>query len=367
MTAQGALYDTSSAGDISMNSLAFLARISWPVAAFLTAMVTSLRPALAAPKMTPVTFGLDWRAEAEYGGYYQALATGIYKKYGLDVSIRQGGPEVNNAQLLVARRLTFDITSNSFLAFNFVQEHIPFLAVAAFFQKDPDVLIAHPNEGEDSFKALKGKPIALASDSRASWWLYLKHKYGYSDSQIRPYGFSLTPWFTNKHLAIEGYLTSEPFLIKQKTGQYPVVLQLAKSGFNGYAQLVATSDRLIKTHPSLVQRFIDASIAGWKSYLYSNPAPAFAAIQQANPDMSTALLHYGYVQLKQHGLVDSGDAKTMGIGVMTDARWRAFFNQMAAAGLYSKGLDYKQAFTTRFVDHPGIAATGDPATGAPAH
>ncbi len=321
-------------------------------AAFIAALPPS---ASAAPKATPVSFGLDWRAEAEYGGYYQALATGIYKKYGLDVSIRQGGPQVNNAQLLVANRLTFDITSNSFLALNFVQEQIPFIAVAAFFQKDPDVLIAHHGQGEDSFASLKGKPIALAADSRASWWLYLRHKYGYSNSQIRPYGFSLTPWFTNKHLTIEGYLTSEPFLIKQKTGVYPVVLELPRSGFNGYAQLVATSDKLIKTDPALVQRFINASIEGWKSYLYGNPAPAFAAIMQANPDMSAALLQYGYGQLKQHGIVDSGDAKAMGIGIMTAARWKAFFDQMAAAGLYSKDLDYRQAFTTRFVDHPSPA------------
>ena len=136
-----------------------------------------------------VTFGLDWVAEPEYGGYYQALATGIYKKYGLDVSILEGGPSVNNAQLLVAGHLTFDITSNSFLALNFTQEGIPFLAIAAGFQKDPDVLIAHPGVGDDSFADLKGKPIAVSSDTRASWWNYLKAKYGYSDSQLRPYAY----------------------------------------------------------------------------------------------------------------------------------------------------------------------------------
>jgi NitT/TauT family transport system substrate-binding protein len=329
------------------------------LACFLTflLLLAPFHPAAAATKPDKVTFGLDWRAEAEYGGYYQALATGIYQKYGLDVQIRQGGPQVNNAQLLVAHRLTFDITSNSFLAFNFVQEHIPFLAVAAFFQKDPDVLIAHHGQGIHGFADLKGRPIAIAADTRASWWLYLKHKYHYSDSQIRPYGFSLTPWFTNKHLTIEGYLTSEPFLIKQKTGHYPVVLQLAKSGFNGYAELVATSEQLVKSDPGLVQRFVTASIKGWQSYLNGNPAPAFAAIRKANPDMSMALLRFGYEQLKKQGIVDSGDTKTMGIGAMTDARWKAFFGQMAAAGLYPKTLDYRAAFTTQFVDHKGGSAT----------
>ncbi|HQT47349.1 MAG TPA: ABC transporter substrate-binding protein, partial [Acidocella sp.] len=159
-------------------------------------LLACLATAPAARAADRVTFGLDWVAEPEYGGYYQALATGIYQKYGLDVEIVEGGPQVNNAQLLIAGRLTFDITSNSFLALNFVQEHIPYVAIAAGFQKDPDALIAHQGEGDDSFADLKGKPIAVSTDTRASWWNYLKAKYGYSDSQLRPYGYSLVPFFT---------------------------------------------------------------------------------------------------------------------------------------------------------------------------
>jgi NitT/TauT family transport system substrate-binding protein len=298
-----------------------------------------------------VTFGLDWVAEPEYGGYYQALATGIYKKYGLDVTIVEGGPQINNAELLVAGRLTFDITSNSFLALNFAQENIPFVVVAAGFQKDPDALIAHPGTGSDSFADLKGKPIAVSSDTRASWWNYLVAKYGYSDTQLRPYSFSLTPYFTDPTDIQEAYVTDEPYLIQQKTGKLPVVLMLSDSGFNGYASLIATSGKLVKTNPELVQRFVNASIEGWNSYLYGDPSPAFAAIQKANPDMTPGLLHYGYNQLKEHGIIDSGETKTLGLFAMTDARWTSFFNQMAATGLYDKSMDYKTGYTLQFVNH----------------
>ena len=320
-------------------------------ARLIAALAAWLAVAPLARAADPVTFGLDWVAEPEYGGYYQALAAGIYEKYGLDVHIVQGGPQVNNAELLIAGRLTFDITSNSFLALNFVQETIPFVAVAAGFQKDPDILMAHPGVGDDSFAALKGKPIALAADSRASWWLFLKAKYGYSDAQLRPYGFSLTPFFTNPRLTQEAYVTSEPYLVRQTTGKPPVVLMLSDAGFNGYASLIATSEKLVQTDPDLVQRFINASIEGWYSYLYGNPAPAFAAIQAANPDMTPGLIKFGYDQLKARGIVDSGDAKLQGIGAMTDARWASFFNQMAATGLYDKTLDVRAGYTLRFVDH----------------
>jgi NitT/TauT family transport system substrate-binding protein len=316
-----------------------------------TALAACLSVAPFAHAADSVSFGLDWVAEPEYGGYYQALATGIYKKYGLDVTIVEGGPQVNNAQLLVSGQLTFDITSNSFLALNFAQENIPFVAVAAGFQKDPDILMAHAGVGTDTFAELKGKPIAVSSDTRASWWNYLKAKYGYSDAQLRPYGFSLEPFFTDPQDVQEAYVTSEPYLVEQKTGKKPVVLMISDAGFDGYASLIATSEKLVRNDPDLVQRFVNASIEGWYSFLYGNPTPAFAAILKANPDMTPGLMHYGYEQLKARGIVDSGDTKALGIGAMTDARWAAFFNQMAATGLYDKSMDYKAGYTLQFVDH----------------
>jgi NitT/TauT family transport system substrate-binding protein len=297
-----------------------------------------------------VRFGIDWTAEAEYGGYYQAAATGIYAKHGLDVTIVQGGPEANQTQLLLAGRLDFSIISNSLLALNLVNQGIPFRAVAAMFQKDPSVLIAHPGQGNDSFAALKGKPIMISSDTRTGWWNFLKAKFGYTDAQIRPYGFNLQPFIASKHAIQQGFLGSEPFSIQQATGEKPVVLLIADAGYEGYAQLFGTSDRLIAKNPALVQRFVDASIEGWYSYLYGDPDPGNAAIRKANPEMTQALLDYGRQSLIQHGIVDSGDALKQGIGAMTDARWAEFYRSMADVGLYPKDLDERKAYTLQFVD-----------------
>ena len=298
-----------------------------------------------------ITFGLDWKAEAEYGGYYQALATGIYAKHGLDVTIRQGGPQVNHTALLLAGRLDFDICSNSFLALNFVKEHIPFRAVAAMFQKDPSVLIAHPGQGNDSFAALKGKPIMISADTRVGWWNFLKAKFGYTDSQIRPYTFNLAPFLANKQAIQQGFLGSEPFSIKQAAGIDPVVMLVADAGFTGYASLIATSDKMIAEKPDLVRRFVDASIEGWYSYLYGDPAPGNALILKDNPEMTAALIAYGRHSLVQHGILASGDAAKQGIGAMTAARWQAFYQATQAEGLYPKGMDITRAYSLQFVNH----------------
>jgi NitT/TauT family transport system substrate-binding protein len=297
-----------------------------------------------------VNFGTDWVAEAEYGGYYQALASGIYKKHGLDVTIRPGGPSVNQTQLLLAGRLDFNIASNSFVALNFVRENIPFKVVASMYQKDPSVLIAHPGQGNDSLAALKGKPIMIGADTRVGWWNFLRAKYGYADSQIRPYNFSLAPFLADKTAIQQGFLGSEPFSIRQEAKIDPVVMLVADGGFTGYAQLFAASDKIIREKPDVVQRFVDASIEGWYSYLLSDPTPGNTLILKDNPEMTDALLAYGRTALIQHGILDSGDATTLGIGAMTEARWGEFHTQMAAEGVYPKDLDFRRAYTLQFVN-----------------
>ena len=295
-----------------------------------------------------VAFGLDWLAEAEYGGYYEALANGDYARAGLDVEIRQGGPQVNQAQLLLAGRLDFTISGNSFLALNFAQEGLPFVAVAAEFQKDPAILLAHPGVGNDSFAALRGKPIMIGADTRIGWWNFVRQKYGYSDAQIRPYTFSLAPFLADVNAVQQGYLGSEPFLVKQQGGFAPVVLKLSDAGFAGYGSLISASRALVAKNPDLVRRFLAATAAGWRAYLTGDPAPGNALIRKANPEMTQALLDYGRAALRDGGIVLSGDALTQGAGAMTDARWADFYQSMVKAGLYPAGMDYHAAYTLQF-------------------
>jgi NitT/TauT family transport system substrate-binding protein len=296
-----------------------------------------------------VNFGTDWKAEAEHGGFYQAIATGIYQRHGLDVKLRPGGPQVNHAQLLAAGVLDFNIASNSFVPLNFVRENIPMVAVAAIFQKDPSVLIAHPGQGNDSLDQLKGKPIMIGSDTRITAWQFLKQKFGYTDDQIRPYTFSVAPFLADKNAIQQGYLTSEPFVI-EKEGVRPVVMLLADAGYTSYGALIETSEKLARDKPDLVQRFIDASIEGWYSYLDGDPSPGNALIKRDNPEMTDALIAYGIRKMKENGVVEGGDAKTNGIAAMSEARWQDFFQTMVKTGLYPAEMDFRKAFSLRFVN-----------------
>jgi NitT/TauT family transport system substrate-binding protein len=296
-----------------------------------------------------LTFQSNWRAQAEHGGYYQAVATGIYAKHGLDVTVRPGGPQINNPQLLVAGAIDFSMGSDSFNGLNFVKNQIPLVVVASIFQKDPRVLIAHPGQGNDSLAALKGKPILIASASRNNYWQFLRAKYGYTDDQIRPYTFNMAPFLADKATIQQGFLTSEP-LKAQQAGIKPVVHLLADNGYVSYATTLETREQLVKEKPDVVQRFVNATIEGWYSYLYGDRTAANALIKKDNPEMNDEQLNYSHAKMLEYGIVDSGDAAKLGIGAMTAARWKEFADSMVKAGVYPADIDVSKAYTLQFVN-----------------
>ncbi|CAN5337268.1 ABC transporter substrate-binding protein [soil metagenome] len=298
---------------------------------------------------TVIRFATDWRAEAEHGGFYQALATGEYAKRGLDVKIIQGGPSVNVPQLLAAGAIDMGVGSNSFIALNLAQEKAPVRAVAATMQKDPQVLIAHPGQGISKIADMKGHPILLADASKTAFWVWLKAKYGFTDAQVRTYTFNSAPFLANRSAIQQGYATSEPYTIEKEAGIKPAVFLLADEGYPGYAAMILAPDSLITSKPAAVKAFVEATAAGWASYLNGDPRPADALIRKDNPEMTQDVLDQARAKIKSYGLVESGDAAGGHIGAMTEARWAEFFKVASAQGVYPADMDYKRAYTLEFL------------------
>jgi NitT/TauT family transport system substrate-binding protein len=293
----------------------------------------------------------DWRAQAEHGGYYQAIATGLYRKAGIECDVRQGGPSLNISQLLMAGRVDMTM-SGSFEAFTFVRESAPFFTIASIFQKDPQVLIGHPDTGFDSFDKLKGRSILIGAGGRVTYWPYLRRKYGLSDSQLRPYNYSLAPFLADKELIQQGFLSSEPYPITQALGRPPSVLLIADAGYVPYQNTIAISRKLVQEKKDLVQRFVDATLEGWAQYLKggAETAAANALIKQANPEQTDDRIAYAIKVLNDRGIVMSGDALQGGIGAMTERRWKEFYDSMVAVGVLPPGLDVSRTHTMEFVN-----------------
>ncbi|MGE0668085.1 MAG: ABC transporter substrate-binding protein [Sphingomonadales bacterium] len=302
----------------------------------------------AAAARTKITFATDWRAQAEQGGFYQALATGEYEKRGLDVTILQGGPSVNVPQLLAAGLVEMGMGSNSFIVLNLAAEKVPVKAVAAFMQKDPQVLMAHPGAGIESIADMKGHPILISDASITAFWVWLKAKYGFTDDMVRKYTFTPGPFLADKRAVQQGYVTSEPYTIEQQAGFKPAVFLLADEGYPGYAAMVLASDKVIADNPAAVRAFVEASAAGWASYLDGDPEAADALILKDNPEMTADLLAQAREKMKAYGIVQSSDAAAVP-GAMTDARWQEFFAIASGQGVYPEDMDYRGAYTLEFL------------------
>jgi NitT/TauT family transport system substrate-binding protein len=302
----------------------------------------------AAQNLDKVSFGTNWVAEGEHGGFYQALADGTYRRYGLDVTIVPGGPNVNNRILLPVGKIDFFLSANTLQAFDAVEQNVPTIEVAAMFQKDPQVLIAHPNAGVDKFTDLKKLTLFISKEGVATYYQWLKADFGFTDAQVRPYTFNPQPFLANKNSAMQGYVTSEPFAIAKAAKFTPQVFLLADQGFSPYSTLIETRRDLVDKKPDLVQRFVDASIVGWYNYVYGDNKAANALIKKQNPEMTDELLAYCVSALKKYGVVDSGDAVALGVGAMTDARMQHFFDEMVRAGVVKSSLDYRKGYTLQF-------------------
>ena len=309
--------------------------------------LASAAPALALDK---VSFGTNWLAEAEHGGYYQAVADGTYAKYNLKVTIRQGGPQGANRALLTGGQIQFYM-GGATTAIDAVQQGLPTLTIAAIFQKDPQVLLAHPDAGFKTFDDLAGaSKYILSKDGFISYFLWMKAKNpAFVDEKFEPYTFNPAPFIADPKSIQQGYITSEPLSIKMQTGWEPQEFLLADNGFAPYSTTIETMKPWYDANKDVAKRFVEASIIGWYNYLYGDNAAANALIKADNPEMTDEQLAFGVAKMKEVGIVVSDAAVDQGIGCMTDKRWDDFYQQMVAIGLFPAGIDIKQAYTTELV------------------
>ena len=316
--------------------------------AALAGIVGFAEPASALDK---VKFATNWLADPEAGGFYQAAVDGTYEKYGLDVTIIPGGPQANGALMLLFGKIDFFMGGDQIGDFLSAESKLPLVAVAADFQKSPQILMSHPEVGLDKWENLpKAKPVYVGAGAINTFYSWLRLTYGFKDQHIRPYNFNSAPFIQNKEAIQQGYVTAEPYEIEKQGGFKPDIFLLSDYGYSTYSTLIETRRDIVDKKPDLVQRFVDASAIGWYHYLYGDDSKANEKIKTENPDITDDQIAFSIAELKKYGVVDSGDTLKLGIGAMTDARWKDFFDKMVETGMIDARTDYKRAYTLQFVN-----------------
>ncbi len=294
-----------------------------------------------------VTYGTNWVAQAEHGGFYQSVADGTYAACGLDVTIVPGGPSVNNQAQMLAGKIDFYMggTLDAFFA---VKEDLPLINVAAMFQKDPQVILTHPGVAT-TFEDLKKLKLFISDGGYSGFYQWMMST-GFTAEQRAVYTFNSAPFIADQQAGMQGYVTSEPFSIEKEVGWKPDLWLLADNGYTGYSTMIQTMKDTVADKPEVVKCFVDGSIRGWYNYIYGDNAAANALIKTDNPDMTDESIAFSIATMKSAGIVDSGDTDTLGIGAMTDERTADFYAKMVKAGVIEDGIDIKQSYTLAFVN-----------------
>ncbi|MEQ8448152.1 MAG: ABC transporter substrate-binding protein [Nitratireductor sp.] len=307
-------------------------------------------PAMAAEgELEKAVLYIGWRAEAEFGGFFHALATGLYEKHGLDVEIQLGNPQSSPAPQLIAGKVNFTVGSSG-TALNAAREGAPITAVAAVFQKDPRIMVGHPDQGYEKLEDMVGHTAYVGALGMATFWPFLRQEFGFRNEDVKPYTFSIAPFVADKTAIQQGYATNEPHVLEMAGVKNPVTFLLHDYGYRPYAVNIMTTHDNVADRPDYVQKFVDASIEGWQDYLHGDPAPGNALIKERNPDMADDVLEFALDAIRNGGFVDSEDAAELGIGAMTDARWKEYYDTMVKSGVLPEGIDLSRAYTLQFVN-----------------
>lgn len=322
---------------------------NFSISVAVAALMSAAAPAAFAAEA--VTFGTNWLAQAEHGGYYQAVADGTYAACGLDVTIQQGGPQGSLRPLLLAGKIDFYMGGNLLQAFSAVEQNIPLRVVAATFQKEPQVFMSHPGQGLDKWEDLpKAEQYIVGDEGATSFLLWMATDYGFDAAKRVPYTFNPAAFIANPKSIQQGYATSEPFAVEREGGFKPNLFLIADYGFDTYATTIEAMQKTIDERPAVVQCFVDGSAKGWYNYLYGDNEAANAAIKKDNPDITDEQIAFSIEKLKEFGIVDSGDTEKFGIGAMTDARVASFYAKMVKAKVIPDGIDIKKSYTLDFVN-----------------
>ena len=292
-----------------------------------------------AGKQVAVTLALNWYPEVEHGGFYAALVHGYYAEAGLDVKIFPGGPDVKVVPQVATGAVTFGVTNADDVLFGRAQQ-APVVAVLAPLQTSPRCLIVHAKSGIRTFADLKN--MTLAMSSKGAFAQFLRKKLPLEGVQIVPYSGNVAQFLLREDYAQQGYVFSEPFVIREQGGD-PKVLMLRDIGFNPYTSLLVANEKTLAKDPKLVKKMAAAVRRGWEKYL-QDPQATNEKIHALNPEMGLDILEFGAETIRP--LVVDASTEKDGLGYMTAERWQTLLEQLVETGQIDAGkVDAKAAFT----------------------
>jgi NitT/TauT family transport system substrate-binding protein len=284
------------------------------------------------------TLVMNWFAQAEQGGYWEAEAANTGKAEGVSIKVQQGGPQIQTIPQVAAGKADFGVAQADELMLARA-EGVPVVEVFGGMDKYLQCMMYHPSSGIKDFGDISGHQVAVAPSG--GFWPWIKGHYKLEDVQEINFTGALAEFKRNDNLVQQCFITSEPYFADQEKIDHAELL-VADAGYNPYSQGLFTSERMIQENPDLVRKVVAAVQKGWEKFL-QNPSAARSLVLKTNKDMEKGPFDYAWKTIK------NGDYLGTPIGAMTAERWQTVHDQLEEAGVLEKDVDPNEVWTDEFM------------------
>lgn len=300
-------------------------------------------PACSGSKTTDdvIAVQLNWKAESEHGGLYQAEADGLFVASDQKVKLVPGGPGAQIGVELALERCQFAMANADDVVL-LRAEGIDIVAVMAAMQDNPRCVMVRADSGIESLKDLAGKTFQHGPRPFAE---FMRSEGLLKDVKEVPYQGSVAGMVADPNVIIQAYSSSEPLLAREE-GLDVDVLMVSELGFNPYSSVLVTSGKLIRENSQRVQKFVTATREGWRNYL-TDPAKGNEGILKANSQMTAKALQLGMPELRK--LAQPNELPLESVGEMSTKRWEQLVDQLTKLDLLDTEVAASDCFTLEFL------------------
>lgn len=335
-----------------MNIRKMLVTLAWGAALAVVALAPAAR---AADEPVKASLRLKWLPQAQFAGFYYAVAKGYYKQEGIDLTINPGGPNLLTENLVASGADTFGLSGGTDSVMAAIDKGMPIVSIGVAHQITPFVFVARRDSKIKTLKDFEGKKVTawFTGANYVLFGMLANQGIDRAKVDIQPQQVSVTPFVNGDVDVVTATWYNELYTIRQRVGEDNLRLFKAEDyGITFPRDTLIVSTRTAQEKPELVTAFLKASIRGWRDAML-HPKEAVDIVMKASPTLDRA--HQEFMLTEAYRLMTAGNAKTEGLFWIDPAAMKAAEQFLLANKVIAKPMDVEKAFDARFLQAIPVA------------
>ena len=289
-----------------------------------------------------VSVQLKWLHQPQFAGLYAADQEGFFAEENMEVTLAPGGVKVDEVEQVVSGKMNFGVIAAQAVLAE-IANGKDIKALAVIFRRNPSVYFALKDSGIINPRQFVGRKVLVFPTDYIFPALLTKMGIGMDQIETVPPTFNLAPFFDRKVDVWTGYLTNQVVTARQKGHKLNIFFP-DDYGIHTYSDTIIATNKLIRENPDLVERFLRATMKGWK-WAIENPEKAAVMSLKYNPEL---IPERQIAEMEASiPLVHTGEDQ---IGWMKSKVWQGMHDMLIDQGVLSKPVELNRVYTLTFLE-----------------